>query len=111
MTRESFRIATSIRSVVCQSPKMSTRRAGWTEFADAPELVALLGLNADDLPDDFLARFMSMPGASEYVTSRTELPQMPPGVSGYLVPRTRFFINLSTWRNLFGDATTGLLHG
>ena len=85
------------------------RRAGWTEFRDVSDLGSLLGLNEDDLPDDFLARFMSMPNASEYVTSRTEIPRMPPGVSGYLIPTTRFFVNLSTWRTLFGDATTALV--
>ena len=88
---------------------VGTRRTGWTEFRDVSDLGSLLGLNEEDLPDDFLARFMSMPNASEYVTSRTKVPRMPPGVSGYLVPQTRFFVNLSTWRDLFGDAMTAMI--
>lgn len=82
---------------------------GWTEFQGVSDLASSLGLNEEDLPDDFLARFMSMPNASDYVTTRTEIPRMPPGVIGYLVPKTRFFVNLSTWRSLFGDATTAML--
>ena len=105
---ESFEGDVDSARQVCESPAVASRRTGWTEFRDVSDLGSLLGLD-DDLPDDFLARFMSMPNAREYVTSRTEVPRMPPGVIGYLIPTTRFFVNLSTWRSLFGDATTAML--
>ena len=94
---------------MCESPAVHTQGKSWTEFRDGSDLGSLLGLREEDLPDDFIARFMSLPDASEFVTSRPEMPRMPPGVIGYLIPKTRFFVNLSTWRSLFGDAMTAMV--
>lgn len=79
------------------------------EFSELPDAAALAALTGVDLPADIrpsaiLDLLRDAPEADEYLTLRTEMPQIQPGVLGYLVPKTRIFFNVERCKQLWGDA-------
>lgn len=69
----------------------------WTEVHSAQELLATIGVEVEESPGGVepLKRLADAPSLKPYLRTRTELPTLPPGLSGMLVPRTRCWVDVS----------------
>jgi hypothetical protein len=79
----------------------------WDPVDSADDLARLLGFDRNQGAariSDVLSLLGEMPNAEGYIEARTVFPEPDPGTLSYMVPRTRFFFNVSKSRQLWGDA-------
>jgi hypothetical protein len=78
----------------------------WKRVSSSAEVLEELEL--DGVGTLTFEQLLLAPESARYLRTETEMPQLPPGQYGLMVPRTRYFFNVSACRELRGDIVVAL---
>jgi hypothetical protein len=86
--------------------------SGWGEVASGNEVAAALGMDRlieGDEPVGLLSALMVAPDSQLWLRARSDDGGGKPGQMDWVVPRTRFFLNVTECRRFWGDAATAAI--